>query len=180
MRDNGGYQRFGQVVERRPQQYDIVHAAGEVQGLVKKALDIVDGLVILIHSGLPLAFTGLGDEVGEKYAVAQASKVIDISGRCGSGIDDAETRLSLQTRAHRRPSARMACNPGAACGGRRLTTFLAFIEPTANHSGTLEKKARATVHSLEQFRKSCKVAKMIVDRRAPAHRRSCGWGIAGA
>ena len=130
-----GHERLRKIIERGPEKHDVVHLSGEIESLVEKALDVVDGLIILIGAGLPVAGTSFRDKVGQKDAVSEAGEIVDIGRRCSTRVDDAETRFALETLAERRPATGMTRNSRPTCTCSRRITFLAFIEPTANQLG---------------------------------------------
>lgn len=135
MLSNSGHKRLGKVIERCPEKYDVVHLSSEIEGLVEKALGVVDGLIILIGAGLPVAGASFRDKVGQKDAVSQAGEIVDIGRRCRARVDDAETRFALKTLAQRRPATGMTRNSRPTCSCSRRIIFLALIEPTANQLG---------------------------------------------
>lgn len=126
MRSDSGHERLRKIIERSPEKYDVVHLACEIEGLVQKALSVVDGLIILIGAGLPVAGASFRDKVRKKDAVSQAGEIVDIGRRCRARVDDAETRFALQTLAQRRPATRMTRNSRPTCTCSRRITFLAF------------------------------------------------------
>src|SRR5579863_3743790 len=125
-----------------------------MERMIEKALDVPDRVSILVRAGLPFAVVGIGNQVGEKYAVAEAGEVIDVGRRCVTGIDDAQPRLGLEALAQRGPRpgvARQAGSGGpfAALSGRGIFTFL--VEPTQHSrfltqlSGTIGENRPARV-----------------------------------
>jgi len=78
MFDDGPDEGFGQVVQRGPQESHIVGAAGEIERVLEKALDIPNGISIFVDAGFPIAGAGVDDNVSEEDAVSEAGEVVDI------------------------------------------------------------------------------------------------------
>ncbi len=55
VRHDRHHERFGQVVESRPQQHHIEDAPGEVEGAIEKAFDIPDRIAVFVAAGLPVS-----------------------------------------------------------------------------------------------------------------------------
>jgi len=71
MRDHRRHQRFGQVVERRPQKHHIKAAIGKPERLRQKAIHIPYRLAVLIRACLPVSGPGIVNQIGLVDAMAQ-------------------------------------------------------------------------------------------------------------
>ena len=84
-------------------------------------------------ANLPVGIEGVGNQVGEEYAVAQFREVVDVGRRGKANVNDAQAWFSLEPLAQGRPSAGVARDarsrePGIL-GLRSI--ILLFVEPTA-------------------------------------------------
>ena len=112
MRNHGRNQRLRQVVERGPQQHHIERAAREVERLPQEALDIPDGVAVLVFAGFPLAGAALRHQIRHEDAVAEAGEKIDVGRRRVADVEDAEAGLGFQPLAQEHPCAGVARHPG--------------------------------------------------------------------
>ena len=129
------YQWFGKIVKRGPQQNHVKHAAGKIERLGEKALDIPDRVAVLIRARLPVPRVGIVDHIGHENAMAQASQVVDVGRRGIAYVDCVEAGLLLKPLAQSHPSARVArhLGPGKAGNGSGRTALLLLVKPTAKH-----------------------------------------------
>jgi len=122
MPDDGRHERFRQIVEGGPKQDDVESSAGEIEGLFEVALDIPDGIPVLVDSGLPVDSAGVLHQVGEEDAVPEFREVIDVGGRGVADVDDAQSGLGLQSLAQRRPTSAVAWDAWPGGTGRARQT----------------------------------------------------------
>ena len=138
-RHHGRNQGFGQIVERGPQQNHIEHAAGEVERMCEKALDVPDRVALLVEAGLPVSRAGVVHHIGQEDAVAHAGQEVDVGRRCVADIEHTKALVSLKALAQHRPAPGVAqafgsaMGYGRARGGSGWTALLLFVEPTADH-----------------------------------------------
>src|SRR6185312_14262550 len=96
---------LGQIVERGPEEDDVEFAAGEVERLPEEGVGIQDGITVGVLTALPVAGAGVTHEVREKDAVAEFGEEVDVGGRSGTDVDDAQTGFGLEALAQHGPGA---------------------------------------------------------------------------
>src|ERR1700739_1756983 len=114
MANDGRHERLWNVIERGPEQHDVVHLSTEVERLFQITLGVVNRLVVFVNAFLPGTGARLGSQVGKKHTMTKAGEVVDIGGRSGTGTEDKKTRLGLKPFAERPPSSRVGGGGGGA------------------------------------------------------------------
>src|SRR6185312_537449 len=105
MGDDGLDEGLGQIVEGGPEEDDVEFAAGEVERLLEEGVGIEDGIALRVLTALPVAGAGVADEVGKEDAVTELGEEVNVGGRSGTDVDDAQTGFRLEALAQHGPGA---------------------------------------------------------------------------